>query len=174
MLSFIRRNLLSIVLIAAVTGYLGWQRYSAWSYYQVLLEKKAPQFVLQAVNEQTFTADNLMGRKSLLVFWATWCPSCRSEIPVLNEIHQAHAGQHFQLLSFVLPRQESPAAIRQFLQEHSISYPVLYDNARVADQFRVTALPTLVWVNESGIIEDIHIGSSFGLKGKVEDWVGRP
>ena len=51
------------------------------------LGKSLPEFSLPALyGKETLTKKSILGEPSLLNVWATWCPSCRVEHPVLNQL----------------------------------------------------------------------------------------
>lgn len=55
-----------------------------------LIGKPFPAFALTSLDDpaQTLTQDDLKGKPALVNVWATWCPSCRAEHPVLNKLKQ--------------------------------------------------------------------------------------
>ncbi len=55
-----------------------------------LIGKPFPAFALASLDDpaQTLTQDDLKGTPALVNVWATWCPSCRAEHPVLNKLKQ--------------------------------------------------------------------------------------
>ncbi|MFT4242156.1 MAG: TlpA disulfide reductase family protein [Acidovorax sp.] len=63
----------------------------------------------------------LAGRPLLLNFWATWCPPCVEELPMLNTFHRQHAAHGWQVLGLAVDR---PDAVRKFLQRIPLDFPV--------------------------------------------------
>lgn len=61
------------------------------------------------------------GRPLLLNFWATWCPPCVEELPMLSRFWQAHNGRGWLVLGLAV---DQPAAVRRFLQAAPVSFPV--------------------------------------------------
>ena len=50
---------------------------------------KAPDFTLGTMDGRPFSLSSLAGRMVVLVFWASWCPDCRAELPELKAMYEA-------------------------------------------------------------------------------------
>lgn len=61
------------------------------------------------------------GRPLLVNFWATWCPPCVEELPLLNAFQSAHAGKGWQVLGMAV---DQPSAVRSFLKKLPLVFPV--------------------------------------------------
>jgi len=61
------------------------------------------------------------GRPLLVNFWATWCPPCVEELPLLNAFYQAHASEGWQVLGLAV---DQPGAVQRFLQKLPLAFPV--------------------------------------------------
>jgi thiol-disulfide isomerase/thioredoxin len=61
------------------------------------------------------------GRPLLVNFWATWCPPCVEELPMLNAFHQAQAARGWQVIGLAV---DQPTAVRGFLQRLPLNFPV--------------------------------------------------
>jgi len=61
------------------------------------------------------------GRPLLLNFWATWCPPCVEEMPLLDSFFRQSSAKGWQLLGLAI---DQPTAVRNFLQRTPVSYPI--------------------------------------------------
>ena len=61
------------------------------------------------------------GRPLLLNFWATWCPPCVEELPMLNAFYQENATKGWQVLGLAV---DQPSAVRKFLERIPLAFPV--------------------------------------------------
>ena len=61
------------------------------------------------------------GKPLLVNFWATWCPPCVEELPLLNAFYSAHAARGWQVLGLAV---DQPSAVRSFLQKLPLDFPV--------------------------------------------------
>ncbi|TFY96348.1 TlpA family protein disulfide reductase [Ramlibacter humi] len=63
---------------------------------------------------------SLRGRTMLLNFWATWCPPCVEEMPLLDQFQQK-SGNRWQVVGLAI---DQPSAVRQFLARTPVRYPI--------------------------------------------------
>jgi len=115
---------------------------------QELLGNQAPNFVLSNLLGEKVELANLVSQKAtLLVFWATWCPSCVEEIPVLNQWSEKYPG--LQILGINV--QEPADRIRPFAEKAKILYPILLDqDGEVAHQYGLVGIPAAILLSKGG------------------------
>jgi len=61
------------------------------------------------------------GRPLLVNFWATWCPPCVEELPMLDAFWREHASKGIQMLALAI---DQPSAVRRFLARQPLAFPV--------------------------------------------------
>lgn len=63
------------------------------------------------------------GQIVLINFFATWCPPCNDEVPLLQAMHQAYRDQGFTVLGVDLL--ENPAVVAAWAQSFDLTYPIV-------------------------------------------------
>lgn len=116
-----------------------------------------PEVALTDLNERPVDLASLAGDKPTVVnLWATWCPPCIREMPVLEE-----AQQRYPNVNFVFANQgEHPATIRKFLMAQNLNLShVLSDRQnRFGRVVGSHGLPTTLFYNAEGHLVDTHMG----------------
>lgn len=70
---------------------------------------------------QPLAAADFRGRPLLLNFWATWCPPCVEELPLLDQFFQSHLAQGWQVLGLAI---DQPSAVSAFLARRPLAFPI--------------------------------------------------
>jgi len=63
----------------------------------------------------------LRGQPVLVNFWATWCPPCVEELPLLDSFFRQHAAKRWQVIGLAI---DQPSAVRGFLAKLPLSFPI--------------------------------------------------
>jgi peroxiredoxin len=109
----------------------------------------APDFELTTLTGETIRLGQFNGQPVLLSLGATWCPDCRVEAPLLEELHKTHP----ELMILMVDSNESPDIVQRFADEFGITHPILLDrNGAVSDLYQVFAIPTVLFIDADGII----------------------
>jgi len=123
-----------------------------------LIGKQAPAFNLPVLDNpgQNLSRESFLGKPYLVNFWASWCPTCRVEHPVITEL--AKRGEIYIVgLNF----RDLPTDATAWLDRYGDPYDVnLVDaDGRVSIDFGVYAAPETFLVDPSGVIVFKHIGA---------------
>jgi thiol-disulfide isomerase/thioredoxin len=116
-----------------------------------------PAFLVNDLDGNPVSTAAWKGKVVFINFWATWCPPCRAEIPVLIDLANRYKDR-LQVVG-VSVDDGDPAEVKQFAKQAGINYPiVMADRAIVAEYGGVAALPTLFVVNPDGNVVQKHEG----------------
>lgn len=115
-------------------------------------------FTLLGINGDIHRLSDYQGRWVVMNLWATWCPPCLEEIPELQAFHDKHQEKDIVVLG-VNMEDIALEGLREFVDEHFISYPILRGGPAGADPLSpMTALPMTYFISPSGELATTHIG----------------
>lgn len=96
-------------------------------------------FTLTDLQGKSWTLRELHGKVVLVNFWATWCPPCRKEMPDLDALYKKFKDQGLVILAI---DDEDMAKVKPFLTERPVTYTILLDPGRKAnDLFHIDGIP---------------------------------
>jgi thiol-disulfide isomerase/thioredoxin len=116
----------------------------------------APDFALSSPDGRTVTLSGQKGRVVLVNFWATWCDSCKEELPALQEIQRTQAGDRFELIAVAVD--DDPAKVAPFAASHGMSFQILYTDRKTEAAYAVRMLPTSYLIAPDGTIARRYVG----------------
>ena len=115
----------------------------------------APAFTLKSTDGSTISLADLAGRPLVINFWASYCPPCKAEMPLLV----SSVGQQSRARLVLVDEGESRDSARAFLDGLGIHEPALLDSdTRVLRSYGMFALPTTIFVRPDGTIDRRQIG----------------
>ncbi|HUI27556.1 MAG TPA: TlpA disulfide reductase family protein [Candidatus Kryptonia bacterium] len=111
----------------------------------------APALVVQELNGQLFDLSTLRGKVVIVNFWATWCPPCRQEMPVLDAFYRRYHAQGLEMIGLSVDHARDRNDVRTLMR--SFSYPAaMLSDAKVNDFGAPNALPVTFLVDGTGIV----------------------
>lgn len=64
---------------------------------------------------------SLRGNPLLVNFWATWCPPCIEELPLLDSFYRSYQSKGWQVIGLAV---DQPSAVQKWLKSRPLSFPV--------------------------------------------------
>lgn len=101
---------------------------------------------LDAPGLAAYLADH-KGTPTLVMLWATWCPSCKKQIPELEKLEETH-GDKVNIIA--LSVDETRQALERYLAKKPIALTVAWGDQQIASDNRVEAIPTLLIFDKNG------------------------
>ncbi|MFD1960600.1 prolipoprotein diacylglyceryl transferase family protein [Novosphingobium panipatense] len=127
--------------------------------------------VLAQMDGQSLPLDSLRGRPFALNLWATWCPPCRREMPMLIDVA---SGSKVPIL--LVNQREGQAAITAYLKREKLSAASIAvdPTGSLSEATQAQAFPTTLFVDATGRIRSIHAGeiSRAALTAAIRDLEG--
>jgi thiol-disulfide isomerase/thioredoxin len=89
----------------------------------------------------------------LMVATAAWCAPCRVELPILNKLYLKYKDKGLRMFAVSLDMQ--PRDMQHIVNKLDIKFPVYWGGDRMAFEYRIFGMPTLLIVKEGKIAEKI-------------------
>jgi thiol-disulfide isomerase/thioredoxin len=83
---------------------------------------RLPGFRLPDVHGEEIDSNRWAGKVLVLNFWATWCPPCRRELPLFDELQRTRRDEALQVVGIAIDDKED---VQAFLKEHPVGFPIL-------------------------------------------------
>jgi len=121
-------------------------------------KKQAPAFSLKGLDGNQVSLSDFRGKPVLIIFWATWCESCKEEMPVLEKFSEGKRDQLAILLIAI--DGERKRAAQTIVDKNKVTLPVLLLlKEKVMDQYGVRGwVPQTYLVDQEGMLLGKIIG----------------
>ena len=95
---------------------------------------------------------DLRGKLVWINFWATWCPPCQAETPVLRDTAAAYSARGLEVVGIAV-QETTVDDVRAYAERYLLEYTIAFDaSADIFHRYRVFALPTQVFIGPDGRI----------------------
>ena len=127
-------------------------------------EKKATDLIGEAMpNVTIITADSkektsadFKGKKTVYVAWASWCPDCQQELPILNELRKEYQDTIEFVPVNLLVKGETPEKAQAFLKEKGLEFNYYSDKEKSFQKaLEIHSIPTMIFVDQEGKIKNV-------------------
>ena len=113
----------------------------------------APDFTLTDINGNSVSLRDFQGRKVVLVFWASWCPDCRAEVPDLQFMQTKADPRKVAFVAVSFDRTKE--AWEKYVKENGMTGVQLFETAprkesEINAAYHVKWIPSLYLIDEKG------------------------
>ncbi len=144
MLEYIKKVFFVLVLLWGAAA-------PAWS---LDVGEPSPGFALETLEGQPVSLADFKDKSPvMIVFWATWCPICKKELPQIKKIAADFGPQGLAVLGINVGVNDSPRKAQAYHERYDLNYPVAFDHgSKVSRAFGVAGTPTVVILDKRGIV----------------------
>lgn len=117
---------------------------------------KAPEFSGPNPQGEELALKDLMGKVTLIDFWAAWCRPCRDENPNIVRVYEKYHDQGFNVIGISLDREGQKDRWIQAIEEDNLDWPQIshlqFWQDPIAQKYGINAIPAAFILDENGII----------------------
>lgn len=126
------------------------------------------------LNSAPLKLDELKGKPVIVLFWAPWCTYCRALMPDIVNLYNENKGAGLTVIGFTrlygtyrddlgdkgkVTKEEEIEYIKNHLARHNMLFPIaIAEDKTVSDSYKITGIPTMIFITRKGDINYIKIG----------------
>ena len=123
-----------------------------------LIGADGSQSPLTSLDGQPIQLADLRGKAVWINFFASWCPPCQSETPILRDIADRYRNQGLEVIG-VSVQESSPDNVRAYAQKYLLDYTIGADSrGSIYNAYRLRGIPTSFFIGPEGAIHSIVNG----------------
>ncbi len=161
---FFRKSGLAIAALVAV-GFLGLLVWGMLNKQPItglsgvtMVNREAPGFILTTFKEPTISLQDLRGKPVVINFWASWCPPCRIEAPLIEKTWRAYKNRGLIFLGVNIQDRKEDAL--NYIREFDITYPNGPDpTGEISIDYGVSGLPVTFFISSQGEVVRRWVGA---------------
>ena len=119
----------------------------------------APGLTLKDIQGNTFSLSDYRGQVVLVNLWATWCPPCKAEMPLLQAYYLKHKVEGFSVIA--IEDGDPIADVVAFVKDNGLTFPIWLDPTYQATDvaFKTRNLPSSYVIDRSGRVKLAWVGA---------------
>ena len=148
-----------ILIAAAVTGKFGGADKGGKRNIRPLIGEQARDFTFADLEGREVSLSDFYGKKVVFLnVWATWCPSCKDELPTLQRLYEKFRGEDFEILAVSIDA-AGKKAVAPYMEKNGYTFKALLDPAgSVQLLYGTTGVPESFIIDKNGLVAFVEIG----------------
>ena len=124
-----------------------------------LNSQQLPDFKITSPDGRELLISSFSGKPLLIVEWASWCPDCRNQLPIIQKMYEKYGDQvHFVLINLIEPEKETTGTADRYITQGEYTFPYYYDmDQSAADALQVQTIPSMYFVDKQGQIKNVLV-----------------
>jgi peroxiredoxin len=115
-------------------------------------------YQLTDLDGQPIRLADLRGKVVWLNFWASWCPPCQQETPILRALDEKYRARGLAIVGISV-QETSPDDVGAYADRYELEYTIGFDGSgHILRTYRVFALPTQFFIDVNGVITQVVNG----------------
>jgi len=156
--------------LSTIPPYINLRDYTPYKSFELLpRDTIAPNWLLFSVNDETVRLSDFKGQIVLIDFFYKSCYPCMLALPALQDLHERYKDKGLQVIGIDPFDTIEKDDIDNFLSKHGVTYTVLLGGKDVAEEYHVSAYPTVYLIDKEGKITFIQVGYGEGTEEKLEE-----
>ena len=120
-----------------------------------LVGSQASEFQVEEwINTERLSIEQLRGKVILFMFWATWCPHCRKQMPHMEELHEKYSDQGLVVIGVTKKsKKQDTEKVIDYVEKNDIGFPIAIDDGnKTSNAYVSTSIPGLAIVDKKGVV----------------------
>lgn len=142
--------------IALASGACAWALTTTLFPYFLAVPIKPPEILVPNLDGDTVNLAIFRGKPLVINLWASWCPPCRREMPLLKDAQRKHTEVQFVFVN----QGEDPTEIARFLNAQQMTLQNVFSDrlSEVGSATNSIGMPTTLFFNRRGELVARHVG----------------
>ena len=113
--------------------------------------KLAPSFEAITIKGERLSLSEQAGKTVIIHYWATWCPTCREEIPIFNTYYKKHQKDGLVMIFVSIDEPRDLSKVKEMMK--SYEFPIVMDQETNARGYgRIWRIPLTFIIDKKGIL----------------------
>lgn len=127
-----------------------------------LKSQQLPEFKMTSQDGKLVASSELYDKPMLIVEWASWCPHCQKQLPIVQQMYEKYGEQiNFVLLNMNEPGKETKESADRYIKEKGYTFPYYYDEDQsAADLLQVQTIPSMYFVTKKQEVKNVLVNYS--------------
>lgn len=125
---------------------------------------------LKGLNSESLNFKEFENRVIFVNFWATWCPPCRAEMPMIQEIYNDYKDK----IAFVFVTSENWETVNKFFEKNNYNLPTYNSIGLPPTKLTETnSIPASFLIDKNGNIVINKVGAANWNSNKVREVIDK-